>query len=99
MAKSKVTFQLDITAAGRQILQQMAMPVVNQAARQIQARANSMAKSQSNDPPIFQVDSKVGVIKRGQRAIAKVSAPTTDTRKAYLARTALIKARDAGRLN
>lgn len=97
--KVKVTFGLDIPAAGQEVLQRMAMPAVQQAGRNILSRANSMASSQSTNAPVFELSSQVGVIKRGQRAIARVSASTNNARQAYLARTALAKARDAGRLN
>lgn len=95
---AKVTFSLDITAAGKQILQDMAMPSVKAAGQRILARANSMASSQSNEPPVFELTSSVGTIKRGQRAIARVSAPTNNAREHYLAYNALAKAKDAGRL-
>lgn len=96
---NKTTFQLDISAAGRAILQNMAMPTVQQSAAAIMGRADAMATAQSSEAPGFSLSSRVGVIKRGSRAIATVTANTTSSaHAAYIARQALVKAKDAGRV-
>lgn len=97
MAKD-VTFQLD-TAAGEQILTAMAMPVIKQSAEAIAARANGMAGGMSSDPPTIAVTTRFGTIKRGTRAIARIEVDADgDAHKQYIGVTALMKARDAGRL-
>lgn len=98
MAKD-ITFSLDITGAGEQILQSMAAVPAKQAASAISARATSMAASIDKDPPSFTVFSSVGTIRRGKRAIATIVANTNDARQRFVAREALLKAKDAGRLN
>jgi hypothetical protein len=98
MAK-KTTFQLDITAAGQAILQNMAMGVVQQSAQAILARADGIAQAQSAKAPGFTTTSRVGVIRRGSRAIVTITAnATANAHLAYVARQALVKAKDAGRV-
>lgn len=98
MAKD-VTFQLDIGGAGEAILQTMAMQTAREAATAIAARADGIAASLDEAPPSFTVFTSVGTIKRGQRAIATVKANANNTRQRYIARTALLKSKDASRLN
>lgn len=99
MAKD-TTFQLDISGAGQEILQQLAMQPVEQAAARIAARAQGMASSQGAPGIIFGVGSRVGQIKVGQRAIATVAAANANNEfETNIAFGALAKARDAGRLN
>lgn len=97
MAK-EVTFQLD-PQGGRDILTGMAMPVVQQSANAIAARATNMASSISSDPPEISVTSQVGTIKRGTRAIATVRAQGQDSHQNYIGHLAIAKAKDAGRVN
>jgi hypothetical protein len=98
MAK-EMTFSLDIAGAGEAILQSMAADPANQAAQAISQRATMMAASMDKDPPSFSVFESVGTIKRGQRAIATVTANGNTARQIYIARQALLKAKDAGQLN
>jgi len=95
---SDVTFQLD-PKGGEDVLQAMAMPVVKQAAEAIAQRATSMASSMSSDPPTIEVTTAVGRIKRGERAIGTISAVGIDAHTNYIGHQALIKAKDAGRVN
>lgn len=96
---NKTTFQLDITAAGQAILQSMAVGIVQQSAQAILARANGIALAQSANAPGFEVSSRVGVIRRGSRAITTITASATpNAHLAYVARQALVKAKDAGRV-
>lgn len=98
MAK-KTTFQLDITQAGLEVLQTMAMQPVERAANAIASRAQSMAASMSGEDIIFGTGSRVGIIKTGKRAIATVAAADTgDKHRSYIAHTVLVKALDAGRI-
>lgn len=91
-----VTFQLD-PVGGAEILQNMMMPTIRQAGEAIAARANSMAQSQTSRPPEISVSTTVGVIKRGQRAIATIKADAVDPHSLYIGRMALVKSKDAGR--
>lgn len=92
-----VSFAMD-TQAGEEILTQLAMPVVKQAAEAITARAQSMASSMSSDPPEISMTTSFGTIRRGTRAIATISASGGDAHKKYIGVMALQKAKDAGRL-
>lgn len=97
---NNATFQLDISGAGKTILQEMAADIVRSSGQAIMDRANGMASSQSKEAPGFELHSSVGVIKTGRRAIATVKAKETDSiHGAYVARLALTKAKDAGRVN
>lgn len=93
------SFQLDITEAGKQILQDMAADVVQQSGEAIKQRASSMASSLSKNAPTFEISSRVGTIKRGERAITTITATETpDQHQQYIAHLALVKAIDAGRV-
>lgn len=92
-----VSFALD-PKGGEEILTGMAMPLVRQSAEAIAARAQGMAGSMSKHPPSFSVDAKVGIIKRGSRAIATVRAEGRDAHANYVGRMALTKSKDAGRV-
>lgn len=97
MAKD-VSFQLD-TAAGENVLTQMAMPVVKRSAEAIAARAQAMAGSMSSDPPDIRVTTRFGTIRKGTRAIATIAVDGNgDAHKNYIGTMALMKARDAGRV-
>lgn len=92
------TFQLDLTEAGLQILQGMAMPVVKQSADAIAARARSMASSMSSEAIGFDTTTHVGTLRQGTRAIATVAANGLDEHQAYIAHMALTKSKDAGQV-
>ena len=94
---SDVSFALD-PKGGQDILQNMAAPIVKQSADAIAARARSMANSLSNNPPEIKVTTRVGIIKRGTRAIATISATGTDAHANYIGHQALAKSKDAGRV-
>ena len=91
-----MSFSLD-TKAASVILTDMVAPVVKQKAEAIASRAMSMAASQSSSPPDITVTTGVGVIKRGQRAIATIRATGSDAHANYIGHQALAKAKDAGR--
>lgn len=91
-----VSFSLDLIA-GRQILTEMVAPTLKQKAELIAGRARSVAGSISSDPPIITVTESVGVVKRGTRAIATVTAVGNDAHQNYIGHVALAKAKDAGR--
>lgn len=92
-----VTFQLD-PAGGAEILQNMVKPTIDKAGQAIAARARAMANSQTSNAPTITVTTKVGVIKRGQRAIATIEADGNNAHSNYIGHQAIAKARDAGRL-
>lgn len=95
------TFVLDITAAGKEILQDMASDIVAQSGAAIMERANRMANSLSTNAPGFEISSKVGLNRggSGERAITTIAANDTgDAHQSYIARMALVKAIDAGRV-
>lgn len=93
----EVTFQLDISAAST-ILTEMAMPTIKRSGEAIAARAQGMINATSSKAPEFATKTRVGIIKRGNRAIATVSAPTSDEHEKYIANAALSKSIDAGRV-
>lgn len=97
---NKVTFALDIDAAGQVILQDMVKPIISKSGDAIKARAQSMAQSLSSNPNIdFKSRTTVGTIRKGTRVFTTISADYSDKRSEYIARQALAKAKDAGRLN
>lgn len=91
-----VSFSLD-TQAASVILTDMVAPVIKQKGQAIASRARSMAASQTSNPPDITVTTGVGVIKRGQRAIATIRANGSDAHANYIGHQALAKAKDAGR--
>lgn len=97
---TKTTFQLDTSAAGQIILQRMVSGVVTQSAAAVLARANRIGAAISSEQPGFELSTRVGTIKRGTRIIATITANEThDPHQAYVAHQALLKAKDAGRVN
>jgi hypothetical protein len=97
---NKVTFQLDTSSAGRLILQNLAVDIVDKAANAIASRAQSMASNMTTEGITFGTNSRIGRIKVGERAIATVAPiDANDRHRAYLAYIALLKAKDAGRVN
>jgi len=93
-----ISFQLD-TGGGEDILTNMAMKTINQSAQAIKGRAEAMAGSMSSKPPIITLNSQVGTIRRGRRAIATITASGgLDAHATYIGRMALVKAKDAGRV-
>lgn len=95
----KVSFVLDIDAAGLAILQRMVKPTIKRSGQAILVRASSVASSMTSEPPTFTIEEQVGVIKQGTRAFTTITAPYEDRRQEYVAHVALAKARDAGRIN
>lgn len=95
---SDVSFALD-PSGGEDILQIMAMPIVKQSADAIAARATGMAGSLSSKPPAITVETKIGTIRRGVRAIATIKAEGNSARQNYVGWLALSKSKDAGRVN
>lgn len=93
-----VAFSLD-TKGGEDILQRMAMPVIEKSAKAILARAQSMASSISTNPPDITMSTTVGTIRRGVRAFATVKAQGSDAHSNYIGQQVLVKAKDAGRVN
>lgn len=96
MAK-KTGFYLDTDAAAV-IITDMMMPLVRQSTDAIGYRAAAMVASQSDDAPTFTISTRVGTIRNGRRAIGTITAPVNSPREGYLARLALAKSRDAGRV-
>lgn len=94
---SDIKFSLDVKG-GEDILQKMAAPIVKTSADAIADRATSMASSMTKTPPSITVETKVGTIKRGVRAIATVRATGIDKHSLYIGRQAIIKSKDAGRV-
>lgn len=93
-----VSFVLDTKAAAK-IIGDMAMPIVTNSATAISERAQRMASSISSEPLKFNVSTSIGTIRRGQRAIGKISVLTANKHQSYIANTVLKKAKDAGRIN
>lgn len=85
-------------AGGAYVLQLMTKQIVNDAGTKISSRANLIARSMSSNPPTFKVTTKVGVIRRGERAICTIQADGVTDRQMYIARMALTKAKDAGKV-
>lgn len=97
MAKD-ISFVLD-TAAAEELLTDMSLPTAKQAAEAVAARARGMASQMSSDPPEITVSTEIGVIKRGQRAIATVKAEGIDAHQVYIGFMAISKSKDAGKVN
>lgn len=95
MAKD-VTFQLD-PHGGAEVLQQMMMPTIKKAGEAIAARAQSMAGGVTSNPPKISVSTKVGIIRRGERAIATIVANGNNAHANYIGHMVLAKSKDAGR--
>ncbi len=93
-----VSFQLDIDSAAA-VITDMARPVVEQSAKGIASRANTIAGSMSSEAPSFTATTKVGRIKKGQRAIGTISASVDNSRESYIAHSALSRAKDGGSIN
>ena len=93
----KVSFQFNLIGGGA-VLQVMAMSAVRKSANAIADRARSNASTMTSRPPNITVTSSVGVIKRGSRAIAKVSGGGSQ-RDNYIAAQSIRKAKDAGKLS
>lgn len=93
-----ISFQLDTDAAA-DILQNMAMATVQSSTNAMGARAQSIAGAMSSDPPDITVSTSVGTIKRGRRAIGTITIKGRDAHQMYIGRMALIKAKDAAKIN
>ena len=92
-----VSFSLDTNNANK-ILTEMASGIVNQSAVAVAQRAQSMISSTTTQPLKVNVSTGVGTIRRGVRAIGKVSINTANKHQAYIANMVLRKAKDAGRV-
>lgn len=86
---------------GRDIIQNMAMPLVKKSAEAIAQRAGSISGSITSKPIEFKVNTYVGLPNRsgGKRAVAEVVAGgiTTDHQR-YSGFAAVQKSKDAGRV-
>jgi hypothetical protein len=92
-----LSFALD-PKGGEDILQKLALATIRKSADAIATRARSMAASMTSNPPEITVQTKVGIIKRGTRAIATIAAVGVDRHASYIGHQALVKAKDAGRV-
>lgn len=97
-----VKFSMNTGAGGgRDIIQQMAMPVVKKSAEAIASRATSISSSITSRPLQFKVNTGVGLPNRygGTRAVAEVVAEgAVDEHQSYMGFTAVLKSKDAGRV-
>lgn len=91
------SFQLD-PKGGEEILQRMVAPTIRKSAEAIAARARSMVQSMTSKPLEITVSNEIGIIRRGLRSIATVRARSNTKHGLYVARMALTKSRDAGRV-
>lgn len=96
MAKD-VSFSLD-PKGGEDILQKMSAPLVKKSAEAIAARARGIAGSLSSNAPAITIETRVGTIKRGVRAIATIKAEGDNPHENYVGHIALAKSKDAGRV-
>lgn len=92
------SFQLD-PKGGEDILQKMVEPTIRKAANAIADRATSMVQSMSSNPPEISTSNAIGIIRRGMRAISTIKATGNNKHALYIARVALKKAKDAGRVD
>lgn len=92
-----ISFVLD-TKEAEQLLTNMSMPLARQSAEAIAGRARSMASSMSSEPIEITVESAIGIIKRGNRAVATIRAIGQNAHQNYIGHQALAKAKDAGKL-
>lgn len=86
---------------GRDIIQQMAMPMVQKSAQAIASRASSMSASITSRPVEFKVNTYIGLPNRhgGTRAVAEIVADNVyDSHQRYAGYEAVQKAKDAGRV-
>lgn len=86
---------------GKDIIQQMAMPVVKKSAEAIADRASSISGSITSKSIEFRVNTGVGMPNRrgGTRAYAEIVADNVfDEHQRYSGYTAVQKSKDAGRV-
>lgn len=86
---------------GQDIIQHMAMPLVEKSAQAIAARASAISGSITSTPLTFDVNTYVGLPNRrgGTRAVAEVTAEGVySDHQRYAAFTAVQKSKDAGRV-
>lgn len=93
-----VSFSLDL-GGGAYVLQTMAKSAVQAAGERIAGRATAMAASISSEPPTITCKTSVRRIKKGERAVAIVGTDTNDEHERYIARTAISKSIDAGKVS
>lgn len=98
-----VSFSMNTGAGGgRDIIQNMAMPLVKKSAEAIADRATRVSGGITSKPVHFKVETYIGLPNRrgGQRAVAEVVADgaITSEHQNYSAYTAVQKSKDAGRV-
>lgn len=97
-----VSFSMNTGAGGgRDIIQQMAMPMVVKSAQAIADRAQSISSSITSHPPKLEVSSYVGLPnkRQGTRAVAEIIATDVYTEhQFYSGLQAVRKSIDAGRV-
>lgn len=97
-----VSFSMNTGAGGgRDIIQNMAMPMVTKSAQAIAQRANGISSSITSQPTSFKVNTYIGLPNRrgGTRAVAEIVADGAVTEhQRYSGYIAIQKAKDAGRV-
>jgi len=94
---SDITFVLD-TKEAEQLLTTMSLSLARSSAEAMAGRARSIASTMSGEPPEITVESAVGIIKRGNRAVATIRAVGQNAHQNYIGHVALAKSKDAGKL-
>lgn len=98
-----VSFSMNTGAGGgKDIIQNMAMPLVQKSAEAIADRATRVSGGITSKPVHFKVETYIGLPNRrgGQRAVAEVVADgaVISEHQNYSAYTAVQKSKDAGRV-
>lgn len=98
-----VSFSMNTGAGGgKDIIQNMAMPLVKKSAEAIADRATRVSGGITSKPVHFKVETYIGLPNRrgGQRAVAEVVADgaVISEHQNYSAYTAVQKSKDAGRV-
>lgn len=92
-----ITFVLD-TKEAEQLLTTMSLPLARSSAEAMAGRARSMVSSMSSEPIEITVESAIGTIKRGSRAVATIRAIGQNAHQNYIGHVALAKSKDAGKI-
>lgn len=98
-----VSFSMNTgVGGGKDIIQDMAMPLVRKSAEAIADRATRVSGGITSKPVHFKVEAYIGLPNRrgGQRAVAAIVAdgPVISEHQNYSAYTAVQKSKDAGRV-
>lgn len=97
-----VSFSLNTgVGGGKDVIEQMAMPLVKAQASAIASRATGIAAKMSTNPPTFEVRTYIGQPNRygGTRAVAEVYGENiVDEHQNYVGNAACQKSKDAGRV-